>query len=63
MLPNEKVDKNGKRAEVVLTHHITTVRKIEDSTGLSFFDKVNARDRRHLEGLKSITWIARHKCS
>lgn len=63
VLPNEKVDKKGKKSEVVLGTFITTVSEVEDLTGLSFFEKVAARDRRRIERLQSVMWTAREKCS
>jgi endonuclease G len=62
VLPNEKVDKKGKKSEAVLVKYIASIREVQDLTGLEFFTKVPTRDRRRIERMKSIMWSARTKC-
>jgi hypothetical protein len=39
-----------------------SVRDIEELTRLNFLEKIPARDRRRIEGLKSVMWPTTKKC-
>jgi endonuclease G len=62
VLPNKKIDRKGKKSEAVLPKYIVTVTEVEELTGLHFLDKIPARDRRRIEGLKSVMWSTKKKC-
>ena len=56
ILPNEAIDKKGKKSFDALQAYITTLAAVEERTGINFLSALDARDHRRIAGLKSVMW-------
>jgi len=56
ILPNEKIDKKGRRAWDALQDYIVPLRTVEERASLTLFTGLTARDRRRLASLRSVMW-------
>jgi endonuclease G len=62
VLPNEKVDKKGKKAWDALKPFISTLREVEERAGLDFLAAIPKREQSRLETMKSVMWPVLKKC-
>jgi endonuclease G len=63
VLPNKEIEKNGQAAWDVLKNYVVTIREVEDMVGIDFLTQLDTRSKRRLEGLRSVMWPVRARCS
>ncbi len=62
ILPNQKVDKKGKPAWEALKAYVVSLRTLEERAELDLLDKLDVREKKRLESLKSVMWPVRKPC-
>lgn len=62
ILPNEKIDKKGKRAWDALQQYVATVRQVEERAGLRLLTGMTQRERKRLSSIRSAMWPVRNGC-
>jgi endonuclease G len=62
ILPNEKVDKKGKKAVDALKDYITTLAEVEKRAGVRFLAALDTRERGRLATQKSVMWMPAPGC-
>lgn len=61
-LPNEKVDKHGKKSWEALQDYIVPLSEVEEATSLKFFPKLSKRTLSRIRGTSSVMWAQRDVC-
>ena len=62
ILPNEAVDKKGKKSYEALKDFITTLSEIEKRTAINFLPALEAREHRRLASMRSVMWPVANGC-
>lgn len=63
ILPNEAIDKQGKKSFEALQNYITTLSEVEKRTGLRFLTGLQVREHRRLAPIRSVMWNVVSGCA
>jgi len=62
ILPNQRVDKQGQKAQDALKPYITNLAEVERRSGVKFFTAFDTRERTRLSEMKSVMWMPAQGC-